>query len=808
MAAAGNPRVAWLSVDELDDDLAHFWSYLVASLQRHEPTVGVEALDLVVDAENQASLEAVESLATDMTDLDRPITLILDDLHRVRARPVLHAIDYLIRNLPADLRVILSTRVDPPLSLPRLRARGELLELRQSDLAFTEHDAEIFFLRCGELRLAPALVHALTERTEGWIAGLQLAALSLRGEQDPEAFVRRFAGPHPTVSDYLLGEVLERQPPDIHGFLLATSILGELDASLCDAITNRSDSHSLLRSLEAQNLFLLSTDASGHSYRYHHLFAGLLQSELRASDRAAWCEAHRRAADWYAAEGRTGDALDHLVTAGLHDRALDLLIERAMSYYDDGQAKNLLRWIDRFPPSFFDSSPKRMLDLASVLCAGGRYAEAGRCLELVENVFAAVSELDPVQRARLPGIRSVWAGLQGDAAESITWAGRAIDCYSPDADDGYLDRLPDWVIRSWGWLDDPTSAWAARRRSYPFPPVPESVARFLTPATLSQIRFIEGHLAEADRLADEALAFTNPNGPDHPALTEARLTRGGVHLERDELDEAEREFETALRQAESDGRIAFLVIASLGLARTWAATGRRDEAVDLITSCRRANRPLALPEPFATRVDVAEARVLIERAPTETGRLIARLPAGPGPSFLRVRLALAQGKRREAEELLARTEQAVTTPRRRLEWQLLDARTRSATSEGSLRSALELAASEGFIRCLLDEGEELLPLLHEHAGPGPAWFVQDVLAAFETSSRATAPRGEGLVEPLSQREQVVLSYLPSWVSSNEIAAELYISLNTLKSHLRSIYRKLGASSRREAVVLARSRGLL
>jgi LuxR family maltose regulon positive regulatory protein len=187
------------------------------------------------------------------------------------------------------------------------------------------------------------------------------------------------------------------------------------------------------------------------------------------------------------------------------------------------------------------------------------------------------------------------------------------------------------------------------------------------------------------------------------------------------------------------------------------------------------------------------------------------LPAALATSFLRVRLELARSNRQAASRLLSRTERALTTPRRRLEWQLLDARTRSATSAESLRSALELAAREGFIRSFLDEGDELIPLLHEQSTAGPAWFVQDLLAAFETSAKAASPCGEaqqGLVEPLSQREQVVLSYLPSWVSSNEIAAELYISLNTLKSHLRSIYRKLGASSRREAVVLARSRGLL
>jgi LuxR family maltose regulon positive regulatory protein len=216
---------------------------------------------------------------------------------------------------------------------------------------------------------------------------------------------------------------------------------------------------------------------------------------------------------------------------------------------------------------------------------------------------------------------------------------------------------------------------------------------------------------------------------------------------------------------------------------------------------------LALPEPFATRVDAAEARLLVESSTSEASRLIGHMPDSLEAFFLRTRLALAHGDRTEASELLAQVAKDLTTPRRRLQWQLLDARARSASSGESLREAHEFAAHEGFIRCFVDEGDDLLPLLHEQSGGGPAWFVQDVLAAFDAS--ATAPSAaSGLVDPLSDREQVVLSYLPSWVSSGEIAAELYISLNTLKSHLRSIYRKLGASSRREAVVQARSRGLL
>lgn len=801
-------RVAWMSVDPLDDDPVHFFTYLVASLQRHEPTVGVEALDLVVDAEEEAPLASAESLAADLADLDRPITLILDDLHQVHAKHVFRALDHLVGSLSVGTRVILSTRVDPPLALHRLRARGELLELRQSDLQFAEQDAETFFARFGGLRLGRADVRILTERTEGWITGLQLAALSLRNEVDPGAFVRRFAGPNPTASDYLLGEVLERQPSAIQDFLLETSILGELDPALCDAVAGRTDSHQILRDLEAQHLFVLPVELSRSSFRYHQLFAELLESELRARDRVAWREAHWRAARWYSAAGRPSDALDHLLVAEFHQEALELLIDQAPSFYDRVETAEMLKWIERFPEGFFDARPKRMLDLAMVLILGGRYAEAARCLEQVEHILSLEDRSDGTDQVRLSGHWAMWSHVVGDAEGALRWAAKAVDGYSPEADDGYFDRVPDALVRCWGWLDDTHEAWKARQRLYPVPPLAENLARFVTPATLSQLQLIEGHLHEAERSADEALMYANPSGPNHPALAEARLTRAGVHWERDELDQAEREFETSLREAEAHARTAFAVIASLGLVRIWGASGKVDQAFDLLATCRRINRPLALPEPFAGKVDAAEALLLLAQSLPEASRIIERLPDGVETSFLRSRVALARGDRNTASDRLGAMEHRLTTPRRRLQWQLLDARTGSVSSGGSLRAAVEFAAQEGFIRCFVDEGDELLPLLHEQSGAGPAWFVQDLLAALEASAATASSRSDGLVDPLSEREQVVLSYLPSWVSSAEIASELYISLNTLKSHLRSIYRKLGASSRRDAVVQARERGLL
>ena len=807
-AAQPDERCAWVSVDVLDNDPAHFWTYVVAALQRYEPTVGVEALDLLRDADTGESLTFVESLAADLADLASAITLILDDLHRVEGRPVLRALDYLIEHLPASLRLIVSTRADPPLALHRLRLRGELLELRQSDLQFTKQDAETFFERFGGVRLGQADVRLLTERTEGWIAGLQLAALSLRGEEDPEPFVRRLAVVHPTIADYLLGEVIERQPTHIQEFLLRTSILAELSAPLCDVVSGRTDSHQLLRSLAARNLFIVPADATRDTFRYHHLFAELLQSELRSTNPGAWRKAHQRAAAWYSAAGRPAQAMEHLITGGFHDEAVDLLINSTMGQWDLAQAMNMRLWLDRFPAGFFDSRPKRMLDLATVLTLGGRYAEAARCLEQVETTFMSGAQTDAVQETRLTAVRFLWAIFQGDAALSIDLAERLVDSYRPDADDGYINRFPYALVRSWVWLDDPEAARAALRRAYPFPPVPESIVRFYVPTVLSMVHFLEGHLRDADRFADEALAYVNVAGPDHPDLLEARLTRAGVLWEQNQLDESEREFETALRELESHSQVPGIVIASLGLARIWAVSGRRGEAFELISSCRRANHPRALPAPFAKRVDTTEARLLLAAGETSEARgLIDCMPPSIESSFLRARLALTVGDNKRASELLGRME-SLATPRQQLQWWLLDTRSHSPSGRESLRAAVEFAAQERFVRCFVDEGGRLPPLLRQLSIATSTPFVQDLLAAFEAWDGTISTRADNLMDPLSEREEVVLSYLPSWVPNDEIAAELYISLNTLKTHLRSIYRKLGAKSRRQAVTAARSRGLL
>ena len=802
-------RLAWVTVDVLDNDPAHFWSYLVAAVQRHEPSVGIEALDLLSDPEEAESLRFLESLDADLADLAAPITLILDDLHCVEAPPVHQGLDYIIGHLPACLRVIVSTRVDPPLALHRLRARGDLLELRQADLQFALQDAEMFFERFGGVHIDRTAVQLLTERTEGWIAGLQLAALSLRGQEDPRSFVKQFAVLPPTVADYLLGEVMDRQPAHVREFLLKTSILSELDAPLCDTVSGRSDSNQLLRSLAAQNLFIVSTDPTRHAFRYHQLFAELLQSELRSANRAAWSEAHQRAAEWYSAAGRPTQALEHLLSGGLYDEALDLLINSVMLLWDLGQAMKVPLWLDRFPAGFFDTRRKRMIDLALVLIAGGRYPEAGRCLEQVESTFASGEQPDPVQQARLTGVRFLWNQFQGDAAESVDWSEKVIGSYRPDADDGYLNRLPYAFSRSWVWLDDSEAAWAALRRPHPFPVVPESIARFLVPTAMSLVHFLEGHLREAERLADEALGFVNLAGTDHPDLFEARLTRAGVLWERNNLDASEREFETALREAETHHQVPGVVIASLGLARIWATCGRRDEAFDLISSSRSANYPRALPEPLLTRVNATEAQLMLaEGATSDARKLIDMMPPSIEPSFLRGRLALAVGDTKGASELLAEAETVLTTPRRRLQWELLDARSHSRSGQQSLRAAVEFAAHEGFVRCFVDEGDDMARLLHLYAAENPTSFVEDLLAVFDGPAGTLTVHPDDLVAQLTEREQTVLSYLPSWVSSDEIAAELYISLNTLKTHLRAIYRKLGASSRREAVAQARSHGLL
>jgi LuxR family transcriptional regulator, maltose regulon positive regulatory protein len=799
-------RAAWLSIDRRDNDPVRFWMYVLAAIQTLEPDLGIGTLDLLSGRAGCDSVDVSEALVAELGSLDPPhvLTLVLDDLHNLSERSIYEGLDSLIERRPPGLRIVLSTRADPLLRLGRFRASGSLLELRQADLRFSQLEAQELF-RTPAPGLAPRDLDLLVDRTEGWIIALQMAAVALRANRDLGRHLDQIAALDSTLADYLVAEVMEGLPEEVREFLLLSSVLEELLPDACDAVTRRDDSRRILTYLRQHNLFLVAPDAAHSSPRYHHLFAELLRVELRTVDPEAERAANLRAAGWFRSTGDSASAMDHLFAAGAYDEALGVLMDNAVGYYDAGLARSMIEWIERFPPGFFDAEPKRTLDLAAMLCANGRYAEATDWLQRLEGTAAALVDADPVLRARLPAIRALCAHMDGQPSESIEWIERALATYHEDADDGYHSRMPLALVRSWGWLGDTPAARAAWSRTYPVPSPPDDLARPLTAAAMSQIYLIEGHLQEADALAEISLGELDDT--QAPFAIEARLTRAGVAWDRDQLERAEREFDLALREAEQHHRVPFVVMAALGLARIWHATGRRAEAWEVLAVARRARFPRALSGTFADRVDLAVAKLsLLEGRLSESREVLDRLPWRVESALVRVRLSLEQGEPTAAAKLLRRLERAPLTPRERLDCQLLDVRLGSSSAPRSLRDAVSFAEREGFVRPFVDQGVDP-PLGHgprlPQDGVGDGAPVER--AELDVAMIAAAPAP---TELLTDSELGIVKYLPEWLSNKEIADQLYVSVNTVKTHLKSIYRKLDVTSRTDAIARAKDLGLL
>jgi LuxR family maltose regulon positive regulatory protein len=372
-------RIAWLSLEPADDEPRRFLNYVIAAL-RTAGSIGEEALGDALSSRPEAIEAAATELLNAVSARGAPLTLILDDYHAIESRAVHDVLQFLIDHLPPNLHLAIATRADPPLALSRLRARGLLLELRGDDLRFTTDEAGAFLNTAMHLTLDPADVAELERRTEGWAVGLQMAAISLSGRDGVHALVERFSGSNRYVLDYLTDEVLDRQPPEVREFLLATSILTRLSPSLCDAVLQRSDSEAVLQQLDASNLFLIALDDVRYWYRYHHLFATLLQHQLsRASDAVRIAELHRRASEWYEWNGMPESALDHALAANDVERAVRIITLHGPARMSGGDAISLVRWLDRLPDARIDNDVELLLVRGMALLGDWQFPRAYEC---------------------------------------------------------------------------------------------------------------------------------------------------------------------------------------------------------------------------------------------------------------------------------------------------------------------------------------------------------------------------------------------------------------------------------------------
>lgn len=795
---------AWVSLDA-GDDAPRFWPYVVEALRRTLPDVDAGAAVTAIASRPTGSAPFLGELLDLLDRVVAPVVLVLHDLDRVTDRRVLDDVAFLVEHAPSALHVVVVTRAVLPWPLARWRVSDELNELDGVELRFRGDEVGALLATTEGLELADDDVELLADRTEGWAAGLRLAALSLAGHAERAEradAVRRFDGDDGMIVDYFEGEVLDREPPEVRDFLLATAVLDRFDAELCRSVTGRPDAGELLEHAVDANLFVVPLDARREWFRYHRLFAAALRHELTLHAPERVPALHRAAATTHASHGDPGLAVRHLVASGAPDEAFELVVAER----DDEAEVEQWRggWLDRFPAGFVAEDLGRMLDLAGALLADGRFEESELWIERAGRALERAGEHREPQ-AHLLALSAVCRAGRGDAERAVEEGLAALE--AREGEDALLDRLPVHLARSFLLLDDLAGAERMCER-LTASDLSDTLSMLLRPAICARIAAREGDLRRGDALAQRVVVAAGRLGAqNHSATLDARLAQATVELDRDRLPEAEGALDHVRDLARRRNAIPYAVLAHLERARVVAARAGAADALAELATARRLEE-LARGQALARRVDAAEARFCIDAG--ELGRaaaLLRFLPAGPGRTLLEARFDLASGFPDVARARVAGT--TFANRRDRLAAALLTARSLvtgdRAAAERALARALDLAAPEGFVRVFLEEGREVAALLRPLVRSAPSPANARLVSALTGRS---VPSGERSGEPFSERERAVLRYLPSRLTNQEIAGELFISLNTLKTHLKSIYRKLDAGSRAEAVAAARRSGLL
>jgi len=855
-ARRSRPPAAWLSLDAADSDPARFWRYVAAALDRVRP--GTDApVTALLRGRQQPPLEAVATAV--INELSAPgeggVALILDDYHLVQAPPVHDSIAFLLDRLPPGLRLVLSSRADPPLPLARLRGRGQLAELRAADLRFTLAETAAFVREVTGLDLPAASVAILQERTEGWAAGVQLAALALRGHADPAGFIATFAGSHRYVLDYLTEEVLTGQPPQVLRFLLETSVLDRLCGPLCDAVTGRPGSQALLEELDRANLFVVPLDGVRRWWRYHHLFADLLRARLKRERPAALPGLHRAAAAWHEEHGPADDAIRHATAAGETGWAARLVERHVETLLRRSEGATLDRWISALPVESIRARARLCLAQAVTAIAGWRLEAVEPLLASAEREFAAsgdephepsvgrpLSVLANVP-ASIAHLRAELARLRGDAARAVACAQQALTHLSED--DWILRSMVAWNLGSVHWLrgelEEAERALAdvvAERVA-----AGEGYLAMRVCYDLGEVQRARGRLDAAQRTYQCGLEVASEFGPQPPPAGIAHVGLAEVLYERGDLSTAH---EHATQGVALCRHLAFIPPLATGyalLARIRWAQGDEAGALEAIGQAERVRlspQVVALLNP----VPAWRARLLLARGEVAAAARWAGergLRAGDEPTYPRereylalARVLLAEHAPGQALALLDRLHAQAAAQRRTgslIEVMALRALALAdggdlAAAPASLAEAMALAAPEGYVRVFADEGAPMARLLGRLAAAQrtgrvvfpaevPQRYLERLMRAFAPAAPAgaappaTGDTGRaGLAESLSGRELEVLRLLAAGRSNQQIADELVVTLATVKKHVGHILGKLAAANRTQAVARARVLGLL
>lgn len=851
---AGNPDlpVAWLSLEKGDNDLVRFWHYCIAALRKFQPDLGETALALLASlpSSQPPSIEAVLiTLLNDLAALADDFMLVLDDYHVIASTTIHRSLEFLLHYLPEHVHIVITCRSDPPLPLSRLRALSEMIEIRATDLRFTFEEATAFLQQVMHIQLSPEDISTLEQRTEGWVTGLQLAALSLQGQRDSSAFVASFSGCDRYVLDYLLEEVLQQQPEPVQTFLMETSILNRLTAPLCNALCDRRDGQEMLEKLERANLFLVPLDNERRWYRYHHLFADLLRYRLQQLVPERFIDLHTRAAQWYEDNGIMIEAVHHALTIKDFVRAARLITGMAESMLMRGEAMTVFNWLNQLPTSLLYSQPELSLAYALALLALSQFDAVEPYLQYVEDALILANEGyrqrdDEVQymKGRIAAARSTVIANLGDYPRAIELAHLA------------LSSLPEQDVLARGMVtlnlgDAYLAVGDSSRAELAFT---ESIAlnkkanshlvTITTICSLGKLHALGGRLHKAVELYQQALHLANAlsrrEGLIVPSAGKAYIFLGEVLLEWNDLDTALSHAMQGIELCKQWQHLEHLIEGYLLLIHVQLSRGNRAEAENALTELEHLVHDETLPsETVQATSNYKRAGFLDEMAAIKAHLWFvyddldavahwiyerALSIDDHDLSFFRgyiilTRLLFAQ---RRYDQALKLTERLFAFAAQRgwfrgtLELLILQALTLNAqgTTARALRSliqALSLAQPAGYIRTFIDYGASISGLLqratsHDLVGD----YARTLLLACRDSMPPSSSPATTLVSPLSEREREILRLLATGMSNRDIAEALVITVGTVKWYVNSIYGKLNVRSRTQAVARARETGIL
>lgn len=832
-----NIPAVWFSADKSDADAMQFLTYVITGLQSLDTSIGKAALTMLQSPQPLSYEAILANLINDIIGIEESFAFVIDDYQAVDTRQIHDMIEFFLAHLPKQMHLIIATRSDPPLRLARLRGQNQLMELRASELSFTIDETAIFFNKWSNLNLSKEDIDLLETRTEGWIAGLQLAALSLKGHENPSGFLKRFKGDNRYIADYLMEEVLSRQPEYLQDFLLQTSILRRFRDSLCDVVTERKNSRRILDTLEKANLFVVPLDDARCWYRYHQLFSDLLQQRLHSWQGKHVAALLDRASGWFARNGYKREAVDYALQAENYYEAARLIEDVAEMDWDRGQQSQCVRWINRLPGEYLESNPNLCIFYARELYRNGRIDDAEERLHAAEQMLdtacGAHTDMEGL-RGRIAVIRAFISTRTGDSSRTVHFASQALKSL-PQKDLNWRSVAATMLGFGYG-SDRLVEAQQAFSQAIKISKAADNVYyHIFAGSCLGSIMLRRGKLKEAKDVNQQFLRLAIENRIEKTGIAGTLYTNlGMIFCEWNDFDEGLRLINRGLELSESGRDPLTMAMCQISLLRAFMYRMDVCGALKLIDSINeRADK---FPFPPFIKSAISSIHVFFMLASGNlSGALKWAQERGLGIDdelddlhemeyVALTNILVAQRRLNEADRLLQRLIENAKVGDR--VYMMIDMRltrvliyTLKANMAGALaelKKALSLAEPGGFIMMFASKGKHLAELLEEICTVGKAdhdaakagfslSYAKKILSACKAGTHAKI---EGLMDPISKREMEVLHLTAAGLSNREIAEKLFISLNTVKTHTKNINSKLNVNSRTKAVVRAKEIGIL